>query len=143
MIEEIIINNTYVVSPTEIQFRFSRSGGPGGQNVNKVSTKVELVFDLANSSAFPEEAKQLIRSRLARHIDSEGVLTISSQESRSQFQNRRAAVHKFTALVTRALIVQRPRKDTKPTRASVKKRLEFKSKHAAIKKHRSKNIEID
>jgi ribosome-associated protein len=143
MIEEIIINDRTIIPPSEIQFRFSRSGGPGGQNVNKVSTKVELVYDLAHSSAFDAEAKALIASRLGRHIDSEGLLTVTSQESRSQFQNRRTAVHKLIVLITKALHVARKRKDTKPTHSAVLKRIEHKKKRGVTKQRRSKKIEMD
>lgn len=143
MIEEVIINNRYIIPPGEIQFRFSRSGGPGGQNVNKVSTKVELVFDLAHSSAFDEETKAAVASRLGRHLDSEGILTIASQESRSQFQNRRTAVHKLVILLTKALHVPRKRKDTKPTHSAVVKRLERKKNRSRTKQHRSKKIDLD
>jgi ribosome-associated protein len=143
MIEEIIINNRIVIPPGEIQFRFSRSGGPGGQNVNKVSTKAELLFDLGHSSAFDEEAKARIRLKLGRHIDSTGVLSVTAQESRSQFQNRQMAIEKFIALVTRALHVPRARKDSKPTFSSVKKRLERKTRRGAAKKRRSQKIEIE
>lgn len=143
MTEEIIINNRFVVPPGEIQFRFSRSGGPGGQNVNKVSTRVELLFDLAHSTAFDQQAKQLLAAKLARHLDSTGVLSITSQESRSQFQNRRTAVQKFIALVTRALHVPRKRKATAPTHAADVKRIEHKKKRSITKQRRSKKIEMD
>ncbi len=143
MIDDIVINTHITIPSSEIEFRYSRSSGPGGQNVNKVSTKVELLFDLGGSGAIDEPAKHRLRAKLASHIDSAGLITVTSQESRSQFQNRRIAVEKFVLLLRKGLAVAKPRKDTKPTRTSKKKRLDSKTKRGVIKRSRTKHIDID
>ncbi len=141
MIDDIVINRHITIPSNEIGFRYSRSSGPGGQNVNKVSTRVELLFDLARTGAIGEAEKHRLRRTLGAHIDASGTITVTSQESRSQFQNRRTAVEKFALLLKRGLTVPKPRKDTKPTRSATKKRLDTKTKHGVIKRSRTKRIE--
>ncbi|MGE5313263.1 MAG: alternative ribosome rescue aminoacyl-tRNA hydrolase ArfB [Acidobacteriota bacterium] len=143
MNEDIIINEEVTIPASELRYRFARSAGPGGQNVNKLATKAELLFDLARSSAFNEADKARIAQKLARHIDSEGFVAVSSQESRSQFQNKRLAARKLAALITRALHVPKSRKKTQPTRQSVTRRLEGKKLRSAVKHHRSKKIDLE
>ncbi len=84
----IVINSHTAIPSSELTFRFSRSGGPGGQNVNKLETKVELLFDVARSAGLTDEQKQLILTREKNRIDADGMLRVTSQESRSQFENR-------------------------------------------------------
>ncbi len=143
MNEEIVINKRIVIPSSEIRFRYSRSSGPGGQNVNKLSTKAELLFDLAHSSAIGEAAKARLGEKLANTMDSAGMITVTSQESRSQYQNRQIAVEKFIQLLRKALIVPKVRKDTKPTRSAEKKRLDTKTKRGNIKRSRIKKIEME
>ena len=143
MTEDIIINKKIIIPSSEVQFRYSRSSGPGGQNVNKLSTKAELMFHLASSRAMDEATKTRLRQKLASHLDSTGTVTITSQESRSQYQNRQIAIEKFILLLRKALIVPKLRKNTKPTRSATKKRLESKTKRGVVKKSRIKKIDLD
>ncbi len=136
--DEIKINSTVSIPPNEIEFRFSRSGGPGGQNVNKVSTKVELVFNLETSQSLSKEEKELVRRKLHSSIDTAGNIKIVCQESRSQYANKQSAIEKFTERIRKALVRQIVRVATKPTRTSTQKRIQSKKKHGAIKSGRSK-----
>ena len=102
-----------VIPRAELRFRTSRSGGPGGQHVNKVETRVELLFDLANSPSLSDEQRQRLEEALSPWLDSNGVLHIVSERSRSQYMNREDTVERFIALLRDAL---RPRKTRKPTR---------------------------
>jgi ribosome-associated protein len=99
----------------ELRFRFSRSGGPGGQNVNKVSTRVELLFDVAHSPSLPPAVRDRLMERLGDRVDEQGILHVVVDESRSQWQNREIAVNKIVALLRAALL---PRKVRVPTRAT-------------------------
>ncbi len=117
----------------EINFTTSRSGGPGGQNVNKVNSKVELRFKVKKSTALSEIEKERILSILKRRINSEGELIITSQSERTQLGNRKKAVEKFFTLLSKAL-TQRPyRKPSAPTKASITKRIETKKMRSNIK----------
>jgi ribosome-associated protein len=117
----------------EIIFSATRGGGPGGQNVNKVSTKVELRFPVETSQLLTDEEKTLVREKLANKINSEGHLILTAQAERSQLLNKQAAVKKFYHLLQTALRKEKPRKETKPTAASVRERLQTKRKAAAKK----------
>lgn len=121
----------------EISFTASRSGGPGGQNVNKVSTKVTLAFYVAGSSALSEEQKRKIMGRLATRINKEGILQVVSQRTRSQELNRADALIRFSELLRRALTPQRPRVPTRVPTVAKKKRIEEKKKRSFIKQARS------
>lgn len=125
----------------EFVFSTSRSGGPGGQNVNKVSTKVELRFNILSSSAFTEEEKALIFEKLKNKINKDGEFIIVSQVERSQLMNKEVVTEKFYDLISGALTKQRKRKSTKPTKASKIKRLELKKSRGYIKKLRKSTDE--
>ena len=117
--------------------RFSRSGGPGGQHVNKVSSKVDLRLDLAAAQEELGEARVLrIRTALASRLDAEGTLQVVSSEHRSQAQNLEAALARMEALLRQCLQPRRPRRATKPTRGSQRRRLQEKKQRGQIKKLR-------
>jgi len=133
------------MSPDELKVRVpageliisaSRSGGPGGQNVNKVSTKIELRFHVRNSSSLSEDEKEKIMTLLKNRINSEGELIIISQSERSQLMNRKKAEEKFYKLLASALTVRRERKATAPSAASRIERLEKKKMRGQNKKLR-------
>jgi ribosome-associated protein len=123
----------------EFVFSASRSSGPGGQHVNKVSTRMELRFDVAASNLLSEEEKQLVFEKLASRITTAGELIIVSQSERSQLQNKDKVLEKFYALLIRALTPVKKRTRTRPTRASVEERLDDKRK-VAEKKDRRRSL---
>lgn len=125
-----------------VVFKTSRSGGKGGQNVNKVSSKVELVFNVANASFLNAEQQALIQDRLANRLDSEGNLHIVSQEDRSQLLNKQRTVIKLIDLLNKCLQVQKKRKPTKVPKSVIERRLTDKSVIAQKKKNR-KNFDLD
>ena len=124
------------IPEAELHFSFSRSGGPGGQNVNKLATRVELRFDVAASPSLSDDQKMLVRSALKGRIDSEGVLRLQVQESRSQWQNRCRAVERFVDLLQNALLIRPRRRRTKPTAASRERRYAAKKKKSVVKRLR-------
>lgn len=118
---------------TEVQFSASRSGGPGGQNVNKVNTKIELRFPVQDSAVLDDVQKQLIFSKLKNRINNDGELIITSSAARTQWKNKEKATQKFFELIEKALTRHRKRKKTQPTVASRLKRLENKKKQGQKK----------
>ena len=122
----------------ELNFTASKSSGPGGQNVNKVNTRVELHFPLEESAVFSEEEKRLIALKLSNRINATGSIFLASDSERSQLRNKEKVIQKFFELIEKALKPQKKRKKTTPTRASKVKRLESK-KHLSQKKERRKN----
>ncbi|RZK53847.1 MAG: aminoacyl-tRNA hydrolase [Pedobacter sp.] len=122
----------------ECIFKTSRSGGKGGQNVNKVSSKVELVFNPQNSPLFNDEEKALLAERLENRLDSEGNLHIVSQEDRSQLMNKQRTVIKLADLLAKCLQVQKKRKPTKIPKGVIKKRLDDKAVVSSKKENRKK-----
>lgn len=125
-----------------VAFKTSRSGGKGGQNVNKVSSKVELIFNIAEAPFFSEEERVLLTERLAGRLDQEGNLHIVSQEDRSQLLNKEKTIVKLIALLKSALHVQKKRKPTKIPKAVIRKRLADKQS-LAVKKESRKRPELD
>lgn len=120
----------------EVQFRTSRSSGAGGQNVNKVSTKVELVFNVHDSSFLTDNEKTLLHENLKNRISKEGLLILRCDTTRSQLKNKEIVVERFIKLITDALKPKEERKATKPTRTSVEKRLSDKKKLSGKKELR-------
>lgn len=110
----------------ELVFTTSRSGGPGGQNVNKVNSKVTLLFDLENSQILSPEEKAFLKVKLSSRITREGVLQITSQESRSQLENKEVALPKFDRLLAKAFERKKVRKATKPSKSARQERLKKK-----------------
>jgi ribosome-associated protein len=121
---------------TEIVFSATRSSGPGGQNVNKVNTRVELRFSVLNSTVFSEEEKARISLKLKNRINSEGELLLTSQIARTQLDNKEKVVEKFYELIEKALTIQKKRLKSTPTAASRLKRLESKKSQALKKQFR-------
>ncbi len=117
----------------ELKISFARSSGAGGQNVNKTSTKVFVHWPIGKSAVLSEEEKQLVRHKLAGKINSEDEIVVSSEEERSQLQNRVLAIAKLNFLVSKALYVPKTRRPTRPTKASKIKRLESKKMRSKIK----------
>jgi len=127
---------------SEITFSASRSSGPGGQNVNKVSTKVELRFNIPNSNLISDSEKEILLEKLKNKISNEGDLILVSQEERSQLKNKEKVLEKFYELIDDALTPPKKRKPTKPSKASIEKRLEGK-KIVSGKKTQRKKPDVD
>jgi ribosome-associated protein len=125
------------IPESEVRFVASRSGGPGGQNVNKVSSRITLLFDVRASAALDEVQKEKITSRLATRINREGILQVSSQRHREQGMNRAAALARFADLLREALTDAPPRRKTRVPRAAKQRRIEEKKKRGEIKSARS------
>ena len=120
----------------EISFQTSRSSGPGGQNVNKVESRVELRFTIEASQLLSPEQKNRLLTKLAARLTAEGELLITAQEDRSQLRNKDIALRKLHELLLRALHQDKPRKATKPSKSAVRKRLETKKKDGEKKANR-------
>lgn len=134
----IRVNRHLVVDPSELDWRFVRASGPGGQNVNKVSTAVELRYDVRNSRSLPGDAKARLEKLAGTRMTSEGVLVIQAQRFRSQARNRDDALERLIDLVRRAAHRPKARVATAPTKASRERRLRAKKKNAATKLLRSR-----
>ena len=122
----------------ELQFKAIRSSGPGGQHANKVSSKVELVFDIAHSKGLSEAEKNRLFFKLKSKLSKENVLTLQCDESRSQHKNKDLVIKRFFELLKRALLVPKKRKRTKPSKGAIEKRLQAKKRAALKKVNRSK-----
>lgn len=132
----IFVSSEVIIPDREIHFTFSRSGGPGGQNVNKVNTRVTLLFEPENSSALTPEQVARIKERLASRMGSDGVLRVISQQSRSQSANREAARERFARILAEALYEQPQRRDTRPPRRAARVRIEEKRLRGRLKQSR-------
>ena len=122
----------------EVVFKAVRSGGAGGQHVNKVSTKVILIFDLENSKALSDDEKELLRHQLSSSLTKENLLIIQAAETRSQFKNRRTAEQRLIKVLSDGLVRKAKRKKTKPTRVAKEKRLKSKRLLSQKKQSRKK-----
>lgn len=128
----------FSVPENEIHIDYARSGGAGGQNVNKRDTKAQITWSIKDSLAFTEEQKVILERELANWINAEGFVSIQNQETRSQDQNRSNAIDRLNEIVTQALTPKKERKPTKPTRASKERRLDEKSRESRKKADRGK-----
>ena len=138
----LTINSFTKIPVGELVFKFTRSGGPGGQNVNKVNTKVSLSFDVERSGSLDENQKKLIMNKLANRISASGILLVVASEHRTQQANKVAAIERLENLLSQSLRQTKKRHKTKPTRSSKEKRLKTKLQRSILKKQR-KSIRDD
>jgi ribosome-associated protein len=139
----IPIDDELAIPDEEVSFTTSRSGGPGGQNVNKLETRVTVRFDVAGSPSLSGEQRQRILERLATRITRAGFLQVTSQKHRTQLENREAAVARFAELMAGALREEVPRKPTRVSKAAKRRRLDEKRRQSQRKRERSSGIPSD
>lgn len=130
------INENTQVPAAELSFRASRSGGPGGQHVNTSSTRIELLWNVGTTPSLDEVQRARVQRKLANRINSEGILLLAESGSRSQHQNKQVVTERFCELVAEALRKPKPRKKTRPTRASRERRLKAKKRRSDLKRSR-------
>jgi ribosome-associated protein len=134
--EDLVVSRQLVVPADEMNLRYSRSGGPGGQHVNTTSTRVEIVWNVVHSRALSEAQRELLLARLARRIDGDGDLRLVVDTTRSQHENRRLAFERLGTLVAAALRPRRVRRPTAPSAAARMRRLEAKRRRSEAKRRR-------
>ncbi len=132
----IRVTRSISIDEDEIQEAFVRSSGPGGQNVNKVATAVQLRFDVANSPSLPDDVRARLTKLAGSRMTENGVLVLDARRFRTQLRNREDAVERLVELIRKAAVRPKPRRKTKPTRASKQKRLDGKRHRGQTKKRR-------
>lgn len=138
----IRITNSIALDEAEIEEQFIRASGPGGQKVNKVSTAVQLRFDVARSPNLPEPVRERLKRLAGRRLTGDGVLVIDARRYRTRERNRRDALERLVALVRKAAVAPTPRKATRPTTASRRRRVDTKQRRGALKRSR-RRVTID
>ena len=139
--DSIFISPRISIPMTEIDFQVSKSGGPGGQKVNKTSSRITLVFDLAHSPSIPPEDRAWLLGKLGTRLSTEGVLRIDVSSERSQGANRRLSIERFEELLKKALVRPKKRRPTKPSRGSKERRLDAKKRRSQTKRDRRRPID--
>jgi ribosome-associated protein len=134
----LYVTDTIVIAESELEERFVRASGPGGQNVNKVATAVQLRFDPARSPALTADVRERLRQIAGSRVTSDGVLVIDARRHRTQAQNRDEARERLVELIRRAAVPPRRRRKTRPTAGSVERRVESKRQRASKKKRRGR-----
>ena len=133
----IEITNTISLSENELEFSFVRASGPGGQNVNKVATAVQLRFNLPSNKSLPSEVKERLQKLAGKKLNSDGTIIIDARRFRSQERNKQDVINRLVTLIKKSIEKPKPRKKTKPTKAAKLKRLESKRKKGDLKKSRT------
>jgi ribosome-associated protein len=139
----IVVSDDLEIPEAELTYRYSTSGGPGGQHANRSATRVTVRFDVAHSPSLSEQQRALLLVNLGSRLDDNGVLQVQSQQSRSQHQNRLNALERLRLLLADGLVEEKPREPTKRTAGSERRRIESKRRHGQRKRDRSKRYPDD
>ena len=139
--EGIVVSPTLTIPPSEVSFRATRAGGPGGQHVNTSSTRIELLWDLTHSAVIAKDVRARLLEKLASRLDAAGMVRVVASDRRSQSQNKEAAAERLAKIVRQALVVPRKRRATRPTAASREQRLAEKKRRGERKRDRRGDFE--